>query len=489
MTTSRLRSAIITLYLAVSVQSSTLSQRAAQTSVVCPADFNWAQNKAGLSPCLLAALASDACTGTGWEVDPLSADQHYSVNKEAANACTCSWAAYNLLQACTACQGFEGSVQNWATISTGTNCTGYISTTEYFPENVKFQGDASVPYWATLDPSTWSFGRFDPDQAKELASEGRADVTPGQSQTASESSTPIGPIVGGVVGGVVVLALGVLTAIFIVNRRRKAAGAPGVFSKFHDQGHPHNAPDLTQNTSSGFISRFYPHHSRTPSEAPLMPGTAATFRTTPTIHTHTGSLASISQFGAFRSTYTASPAPAEVVSPIIEPFMMPHPTSHQPSPSSPQAATVTSQSYFPQTPTPGPRSAGGSSYEPSIAPSSRAEDTGYPATPRRRVNPPAYSPYAGGEQQNSADATPASTPPVLRVGRPEKSGLHEPTPAPPLSPVPEPVSPAPSYGTAPASGSVQHVSPATPAPTQRTTSPPPTHRPTTPSSEDGPSIA
>ncbi|KAJ7223361.1 hypothetical protein GGX14DRAFT_657989 [Mycena pura] len=91
-----------------------VNKRGAQSEALCRPELGWADNTEGFSPCLLTAFVWGACfTGNG-DVPALIPGDHYdNPNSTTANLCTCSWAAYNLISACTACQGqgFDASVQ------------------------------------------------------------------------------------------------------------------------------------------------------------------------------------------------------------------------------------------------------------------------------------------------------------------------------------------------------------------------------------------
>ncbi|KAF7330066.1 hypothetical protein MKEN_00270700 [Mycena kentingensis (nom. inval.)] len=102
-----------------SASASSFLPRTTQTQARCADSFHWADNSQGYSPCFMTAVVWGSCFTGNWNVPALTEGNQYSlpdsesVNKT-ANLCTCSWAAYNLISACTACQGFDTSVPNWA---------------------------------------------------------------------------------------------------------------------------------------------------------------------------------------------------------------------------------------------------------------------------------------------------------------------------------------------------------------------------------------
>ncbi|KAJ3753240.1 hypothetical protein EV360DRAFT_2886, partial [Lentinula raphanica] len=76
-------------------------------NATCEDGFDWANNAAGVSPCVMAA-ATFACNTAGHNVPPLTPGAHYdppNLANNTVNVCQCSWAAYNLISMCTLCQG------------------------------------------------------------------------------------------------------------------------------------------------------------------------------------------------------------------------------------------------------------------------------------------------------------------------------------------------------------------------------------------------
>ncbi|KAJ7800868.1 hypothetical protein B0H14DRAFT_2465068, partial [Mycena olivaceomarginata] len=175
-----------------------LNSRSEQTQAQCGTDYNWASNSVGFSPCLLTAFVWGSCFTGDWDVPQLQQDESYTnPNSTTANLCTCSWAAYNLISACTACQGFESAVQNWAAYDQ--NCSSFL-TDAYFPLRVPLPADTKIPFWAGTNPLTWNNGRFDTAQAQLLVQQNKPDlVQETLSSTVGEKSnraTIIGAAVG-----------------------------------------------------------------------------------------------------------------------------------------------------------------------------------------------------------------------------------------------------------------------------------------------------
>ncbi|KAJ7437239.1 hypothetical protein B0H11DRAFT_2108261 [Mycena galericulata] len=263
-----------------------LEGRADQSPAVCSPGFDWATNSQSLSPCIVTASVWGSCFTGGWHVPALAPSEQYTnPNSSTANLCSCSWAAYNLISACTACQGFDAAVQNWAAYTQ--NCGDFLTTQNtYFPSNITLPLGTAIPFWATTDPQSWNDEHFEILQAQVLAQENKADAVQSQTPTVGSSNKkgeapPIGAIVGGVVVGLAVLAIGGITAFWIIRKRKhqheQLAGEHGTHPCMV---HPSINPQSVM-------------HSKRP----------GTVYTTDTMHTHTGSAHSLS----FVSGYTSSP--------------------------------------------------------------------------------------------------------------------------------------------------------------------------------------
>ncbi|KAJ3723827.1 hypothetical protein C8R42DRAFT_472019 [Lentinula raphanica] len=248
----------------------TLTRRGPNTNATCETGFEWTEDSAQSSPCLVAAAVVGGCGSSDYTVPSLDPGNHYNppgVNGQPINGCSCyvifirnsSWAAYNLYSACTACQGLNSSILTWAQFRA--DCDSSLSTTTYYPSDVVTLSNTSIPFYATVDPSTWQNAIFNIDQAKNISEQGHADVygapitssTPSSDSTSSHSSA--GAIGGGVAGGVVVLILGAIAAWWILRRRRRS-GIAGIkrltgthqeldSTNFDTQGHTRSPSDLT----------------------------------------------------------------------------------------------------------------------------------------------------------------------------------------------------------------------------------------------------
>ncbi|KIL61795.1 hypothetical protein M378DRAFT_816355 [Amanita muscaria Koide BX008] len=148
----------------------------ATTDVVCQSTFSWMNNGNNQSPCLVAAVLSGVCaTAGGWNVPALGPNDAYSTpNSSTANACVCSWAVYNLLGACTVCQG-SPDVDNWAPYNAG---CGSFAIDTYWPTNYTVPNNTLLPYWASTDPLKWPGGSFNSDNASAIHSQGIALLLP-----------------------------------------------------------------------------------------------------------------------------------------------------------------------------------------------------------------------------------------------------------------------------------------------------------------------
>ncbi|KAK0185013.1 hypothetical protein F5146DRAFT_1125377 [Armillaria mellea] len=208
---------VIVILMAVALASASIVPRGPQTNATCSPDYDWADNKPGLSPCLLASYLLGSCLTGDYGVWALPANSHYdppNVGSMSSTPCSwigrSSWSVYNLLGACTILftKGFSGSFLTM--------------------KGFELPDSASIPYWATENPLNWTGGRFDPSDAQRLASQGRPDLTSDDNNTNNHSSsTPVGAIVGGVVGGIAVLTLASVIAFFLFRRHRRHASTKG----------------------------------------------------------------------------------------------------------------------------------------------------------------------------------------------------------------------------------------------------------------------
>ncbi|KAJ2933233.1 hypothetical protein H1R20_g3830, partial [Candolleomyces eurysporus] len=215
-------------------------RRAAQTNAVCAAEYAWADTLEGAkSPCQVAAELLAPCNGGNWVVPALNdpAQAYTNPNATTANPCSCSWAVYNLLSACSDCQGMKQAIRIWSDYKTG--CPGaYLGNTTHYP--IEFlPNEATVPFWATTDPSKWLSSQFNAAQARPIAEERHADVK----ASPQRRNTPVGAIAGGVVGGLVLLLACAGVAYHLLQKRKKKV---------------ETAPTQTTNSDPNMTSRGRP---------------------------------------------------------------------------------------------------------------------------------------------------------------------------------------------------------------------------------------
>ncbi|KAH9487310.1 hypothetical protein JR316_0001383 [Psilocybe cubensis] len=370
-----------------------LQRRAGQTTATCTKDFVWMDNAHNASPCQVVAQLDALCNGGNWVIPSLTSGRYNNPDPSAGTAtlCTCSWASYNLISACTMCQNATSTVAMWDDYSS--MCSGKLSTTcvfwsfldipnltdstnRYFPSNYTLPTDLTIPFWAGTDPTTWPSRQFNVASAQQIARENHADL--GQAPPPSnKKSTNVGAIVGGVIGGLVVIAAAVAAALYILRRQRKSA--PGTVPLSGMPGHMRSMSDVT--TSSQAYTTL--------GSAPFRPPTS------PTIFTHNTSVRSVPFMSSVAPTaapygatnlppvtppVTTSPPPGNRVEDVIEPFVTP-----------PQQANIghdrkqSNGSGFPIYDSPSAPPVGG-----------MRMDVTRPTTPSQsqrtgRYNPPAYS--------------------------------------------------------------------------------------------------
>ncbi|KZV81762.1 hypothetical protein EXIGLDRAFT_844329 [Exidia glandulosa HHB12029] len=205
-----------------------------QTEAHCDAAYSWMDNAKGQSPCLVAAYLLGACSADlTWDVGPinLANDSSYAPpgtdNPATFNPCGCSWAVYNLLQACAVCQG-EMHIRTWP--SWRMACTPeFLQQDTFFPGSpYEINSNTSVPYWATQNPvDAWDSATFNPSTARNL-DPGHDDLT---SVDPKHKTVSPGAIAGGVVAAIVVVVVAVLATLFVLRRRRQRRAnipAPGL---------------------------------------------------------------------------------------------------------------------------------------------------------------------------------------------------------------------------------------------------------------------
>ncbi|KAH7878806.1 hypothetical protein F5879DRAFT_992228 [Lentinula edodes] len=203
----------------------------------CEPDYNWANNDAGISPCVMAA-AIEACETGPHTVPPLSIGSYYnppSLETNTVNVCQCSWANYNLVSMCTVCQGQAVSLSPWASYTV--ECDGFTESNSYYPSNYEalLPSNNSIPLYAQTNPATqWTNGVFNVTQAQAVVNGTLSLQTSATSQ--STSSKPIAAIIGASVGGTVVLLC--FTGILFWVRRRNASKDEGRYQNLPNVGTP-----------------------------------------------------------------------------------------------------------------------------------------------------------------------------------------------------------------------------------------------------------
>ncbi|KIM37867.1 hypothetical protein M413DRAFT_448139 [Hebeloma cylindrosporum] len=258
-----------------------LHSRAAQSIAVCTQDFSWMDNSKNTSPCQVLASVDALCNNGNWIVPALNASVKYtppSASAGTATFCTCSWASYNLISACIACQGFPEQISQWSPYSV--DCGGKLSNTA-FPTNLTLPNDVLIPYWAGEDPTKWPGETFNVANAKQIAAEGHPDIT--NSSNASKKSTNIGAIIGGVVGGVVVICLAIGLAYYML-RQRQSTESNKLPSNLEKSNHMRTLSDMTN--GSNVNSLGYATLTSSQVQDTNVP-------TSPTILTHSSSIRSI----------------------------------------------------------------------------------------------------------------------------------------------------------------------------------------------------
>ncbi|GAB1518973.1 hypothetical protein RhiTH_002038 [Rhizoctonia solani] len=143
-----------------------------------------------------------------------------------------TFVVWNLLQACSLCQG--GRTATWANWIS--NCSRNDVTVGRYP--LQLPPSVAIPSWAYLDFT--SPGTFQADQARQVATAATATEsmstriqaptsttdTPTPTSAPSGSNSNAGAIAGGVVGGVLGVALLGVLAWFVLRRRKNASADP-----------------------------------------------------------------------------------------------------------------------------------------------------------------------------------------------------------------------------------------------------------------------
>jgi hypothetical protein len=229
-------------YMVVSVFSSVSTILAVQvhpikrnvvSTATCVSGYSWMDDSQGNSPCLTVAYVEAPCFGNSYTQPILNNGYLYTLpNSTNANPCYCSWSSYNLMMACTICQGSNDSaVWGWAEWASGCG-TNTSWTEEYYPSGYVLSANASIPYWATTNPTIWSSGMFNIMDATGIYQKDNSSITPGvssspsgSSSSSSSKSTNVGAIVGGTIGALAALSLFAVGAYLVYRRHVYKQGA------------------------------------------------------------------------------------------------------------------------------------------------------------------------------------------------------------------------------------------------------------------------
>ncbi|KAG2066763.1 hypothetical protein BDR04DRAFT_1233804 [Suillus decipiens] len=190
----------------------------------CNDGYSWMNDGDGHTPCLTVAFVEAA-----YYIQPiLNPGYSYSLpNATSGNQCYCSWSSYNLMMACTLCQGANSTWQ-WPEWASG--CTNQSWTEEYFPSGYVLSGGATIPAWAATNPTTWTYSTFNIPDADATYQKNSSYITPGASPSSSGSSSSssssstssstsdVGGIVGGTIGALAALSLFAVGAYLVYRR-------------------------------------------------------------------------------------------------------------------------------------------------------------------------------------------------------------------------------------------------------------------------------
>lgn len=291
----------------------------ALTNATCATSFSWMSNSVGHSPCLVAAELQSLCSGGDWTVPALphlpNGDRQAYNSPDASNrnVCICSWAVYNLMSACAACQ--DGGWRSWPVWSTACGASENLVAAQAFPSQITIPSTTLIPIYAAKDPSSWTASSFNVTEAKFVGSGDFTQTSSASTQSSTTSptlsptttpsgqtSTHTGAIVGGVLGGVLGILLLALLAVFLL--------CPSLLSRRRSEAEP----AMTQN--SNLVPRSNPVSTYTTSAPPhserMVP--QPPFASQPTFQHPTANYSSTSIFGSHQPYYQHSLLASDVPS-------------------------------------------------------------------------------------------------------------------------------------------------------------------------------
>jgi len=271
----RPRSLLLAASAVVSQVALVRAQAEGITNATCLPAFSWMTNSKGQIPCLVSAYLSSDCYGGPWSVNALppgSKGPYQVPAASTANQCRCNTVAYDLISACSVCQG--GIASTWSEWTQ--NCPQNITAIGKYPRTVPAQ--TALPNWAYWDPTT-NGGLFNATAA-EFFDPSKSGSGGGGG---GGSKTNVGAIVGGVIGGLIGLAIIGLLAWWIIRRSNaKRAAAPAAGGPPVGQV-PYTAqPQYDPNTGYGSPppGQFSPYADNAPLR-PYDPNDPSTFPPTP----------------------------------------------------------------------------------------------------------------------------------------------------------------------------------------------------------------
>ncbi|CEL57767.1 hypothetical protein RSOLAG1IB_02511 [Rhizoctonia solani AG-1 IB] len=226
--------ALVALFTATNVRPTYAQLQVNSNVTTCVSDYQWTINSLNQTSCLQSGYLSAQCNGGSWTVNGFPGGAPYKAPQgEGANICRCNTVVWNLLQACSLCQGGRtSSWGNWVA-----NCSTNDINVGKYPLNLP--PSVAIPSWAYLDFT--SPGTFQADQARQAAAattatESVSGRTQSPTSTSTSTSTPTptsndsnsnaGAIAGGVVGGVLGVVLLVVLGWFILRKKKSARVIP-----------------------------------------------------------------------------------------------------------------------------------------------------------------------------------------------------------------------------------------------------------------------